>query len=195
VLNIRIPRINRTGLTRNLIMATALLSALSGGAGDCHERRRGFLADQPPFGEAGGPDIFRVSALANSDREEISSIAAAKPTVDLEIPFDIDSEVLSDQAKPAVAALGKALTSRELTGTVFVIAGHTDGLESEPYSQALSELRAEAVKHELVSSFAVPAEDLVVVGYGSRSLKNSKNPFDSVNDRVQIVSMVTKAVK
>lgn len=123
-------------------------------------------------------------------------IAGEKPKVDLEIPFGVDTAILSIEAKKnSVGALGRALSSPDLAGSTFLIAGCTDGLESEVYSQSLSERRADAVKQELTTTFSIPPENLITVGYGSSELKNPENPFDPVNNRVMVVNMASRSGK
>jgi outer membrane protein OmpA-like peptidoglycan-associated protein len=128
-------------------------------------------------------------SLLEEERSELAEIVQAKPTLDLEIPFDLDSAILSPLARIQLEALGRALSSPALKDMTFVIAGHTDSLEEESYSQRLAERRAEAVKRELVKSFNIPKENLVAVGYGSSKLKISMNPFALQNNRVQVVNM------
>ena len=94
---------------------------------------------------------------------------------------------------PSVTALGKALTSPELKGSTFVVAGHTDGKRSVPVNQDLSEKRADAIKQYLVDHFKVPASTLVTVGYGKTKLKNESDPFGGENRRVQVVNTEEKS--
>ncbi len=128
-------------------------------------------------------------SLSEEELREVAEIARRKPNVDLEIPFDPDSTIISPLARTSLNALGQALSDPGLKGKTILIAGHTDSLEEEAYSQRLSERRAEAIKRELVKSFNIPKENLATVGYGSSKLKSSMNPFASQNNRVQIVNM------
>src|SRR5262249_12908628 len=72
------------------------------------------------------------------EREQIAAAAALKPSIDIEISFDYRSAKISRSAAAAVNTLGKALSSSDLKGTTFVLAGHTDGKGSLPYNQELS---------------------------------------------------------
>jgi OOP family OmpA-OmpF porin len=47
-----------------------------------------------------------------------------------------------------------------------VIEGHTDSTASDAYNQKLSERRANAVMHELVTKYGIAASRLSAVGYG-----------------------------
>jgi outer membrane protein OmpA-like peptidoglycan-associated protein len=133
-------------------------------------------------------------SLTTTEREHIASIAKEHPSVDIEIKFPFSSSDIGPAAVPAVTALGRALSSAELKGGTFVVAGHTDAVGSYVSNQELSERRAESVKRYLVSNFQIPAANLVTVGYGKTKLKNDSDPNAAENRRVQIVNMEEKAV-
>jgi outer membrane protein OmpA-like peptidoglycan-associated protein len=133
-------------------------------------------------------------SLTTTEREHIASIAKEHPSVDIEINFPFSSSDIGPAAVPAVSALGRALSSAELKGSTFVVAGHTDAVGSYASNQDLSERRAESVKRYLVTNFQIPAATLVTVGYGKTKLKNESSPNAAENRRVQIVNMEEKAV-
>jgi outer membrane protein OmpA-like peptidoglycan-associated protein len=133
-------------------------------------------------------------SLTTTERDHIATIAKEHPSVDVEINFPFSSSDVGPTAVPAVTALGRALSSPELKGGTFVVAGHTDAVGSYPMNQDLSERRAEAVKRYLVTNFQIPAANLVTVGYGKTKLKNESNPSAAENRRVQIINMEEKAV-
>lgn len=133
--------------------------------------------------------IRKTRSLSSADREQVASIAKTRPTVDLEINFEYNSAAVSPQAEPQLHSLGKALTSAELAGSVFMLGGHTDAKGSDTYNQSLSERRAETVKKFLMESYKIPAENLVSAGYGETDLKNKAEPAAAENRRVQIVNM------
>jgi outer membrane protein OmpA-like peptidoglycan-associated protein len=133
-------------------------------------------------------------SLTTTERDHIATIAKEHPSVDVEINFPFSSSDVGPAAVPAVTALGRALSSPELKGGTFVVAGHTDAVGSYPMNQDLSERRAEAVKRYLVTNFQIPAANLVTVGYGKTKLKNESIPSAAENRRVQIINMEEKAV-
>src|SRR5690349_15030927 len=106
------------------------------------------------------------------------------PTFDVKINFDFNSDSVGPTAAQAINQVGKALSSSQLSGNTFIIAGHTDGKGSDAYNQLLSERRAEAVKRYLVERYNLPPQTLLAVGYGKTMLKNTSNPFASENRRV-----------
>jgi outer membrane protein OmpA-like peptidoglycan-associated protein len=134
----------------------------------------------------------KTRSLSLGEREEIAEIAATKPKIDLEIHFDFNSAEISKESMPAVQALGDALSDAKLRGSTFVVAGHTDGVGGEQFNQELSERRADTIKHYLVDHYHLTSGDLVTVGYGKTKLKNSADPSDGVNRRVQVVNMDSK---
>jgi outer membrane protein OmpA-like peptidoglycan-associated protein len=132
-------------------------------------------------------------SLSTAEREEIATIAKDKPNIDLEITFDYNSADISGKSMPSVQALGRALTSADLKGSTFIVAGHTDAAGGDAYNQDLSERRADSVKRYLMQNYSIAAADLVTVGYGKSKLKDPSQPLAEVNRRVQVVNMENKA--
>ena len=131
-------------------------------------------------------------SLSLAEREQIATIVKDKPNIDLEITFDYNSANISTKARPAVQALGKALSSESLKGSTFVVAGHTDAAGGDAYNQDLSERRADSIKRYLVDKFGIAGSDLVTVGYGKTKPKDPAHPMDPSNRRVQVVNMANK---
>jgi outer membrane protein OmpA-like peptidoglycan-associated protein len=131
-------------------------------------------------------------SLSNTEREEIAAIAKDKPNIDLEITFDYNSANISGKSLPSVQALGRALTSADLKGSTFIVAGHTDAAGGDAYNQDLSERRADSIKRYLTDKFGIAGADLVTVGYGKSKLKDPSQPMAEVNRRVQVVNMENK---
>jgi outer membrane protein OmpA-like peptidoglycan-associated protein len=131
-------------------------------------------------------------SLSTDERDKITSIAKKKPNIDLEITFEYNSAIIGQKAMPQVTALGEALSSADLKGGTFIVAGYTDAKGGETYNQGLSERRADAVKQFLKDKYGIDASKLVTVGYGKTQLKNSSDPFAAENRRVQLVNMADK---
>ena len=134
----------------------------------------------------------KTRSLSSGEREEIATIAADKPNIDLEITFDYNSADISAKSMPSVQALGKALSDPTLKGSTFVVAGYTDAVGGESYNQDLSERRADSIKRYLVDKFGVTGTDLVTVGYGKSKPKDPSAPMDPANRRVEVVNMANK---
>jgi outer membrane protein OmpA-like peptidoglycan-associated protein len=131
-------------------------------------------------------------SLSTTEREEIATIAKTKPNIDLEITFDYNSADISQKSMPSVQALGRALTSPDLKGSTFIVAGHTDAAGGEAYNQDLSERRADSIKRYLMDKYSIVGTDLVTVGYGKSKLKDPSQPLAEVNRRVQVVNTENK---
>ncbi|MFH1346079.1 MAG: OmpA family protein [Pseudomonadota bacterium] len=131
-------------------------------------------------------------SLSATEREEIATLAKDKPNIDLEITFDYNSAEISAKSMSAVQALGKALSSPDLKGSTFIVAGHTDAAGSEGYNQDLSERRADSIKRYLTDKYGIADADLVTVGYGETKLKDPGQPLAEANRRVQVVNMDNK---
>jgi outer membrane protein OmpA-like peptidoglycan-associated protein len=128
-------------------------------------------------------------SLSNTEREEIAAAAKDKPNIDLTITFDYNSADISAKSLPEVQKLGRALTSDNLKGSTFLLAGHTDAAGGDAYNQELSERRADSIKRYLMDNYHIAAADLVTVGYGKSKLKDPSQPMAEVNRRVQVVNM------
>jgi len=131
-------------------------------------------------------------SLSATEREEIATLAKDKPNIDLEITFDYNSADISAKSLSSVQALGKALSSSDLKGSTFIVAGHTDAAGSEGYNQDLSERRADSIKRYLTDKYGITGADLVTVGYGESKLKDPGQPLAEANRRVQVVNMANK---
>jgi outer membrane protein OmpA-like peptidoglycan-associated protein len=131
----------------------------------------------------------RTRSLTLDERDHVAAITKDRPKIDLEIYFDFNSAQIGPKAEPQVNELGKALTSPQLAGSVFVLGGHTDAKGGDEYNQKLSERRAEAVKAYLVAKLKIPADSLSTAGYGKRELKNPADPFAAENRRVQVLNL------
>lgn len=135
-----------------------------------------------------------AKSLGTDERQKLAGVAADKPSIDLTINFDYNSDKIGTAAIPVVQAVGNALTSPKLTGGTFLVGGYTDGKGADAYNQDLSERRAEAVKEYLIEHYKIPATNLVAVGYGKTHLKTPGNPLAPENRRVQIVNVMATAV-
>jgi outer membrane protein OmpA-like peptidoglycan-associated protein len=129
-------------------------------------------------------------SLTTAEREQITSIAQKRLSIDLEVNFDYNSDHIGSKGIPQVSALGQALSSPELKGDTFILAGHTDAKGSDTYNQGLSERRAETVKRFLFKKYGIDASNLVTVG--STQLKNPSGPYASENRRVQVINASDK---
>jgi outer membrane protein OmpA-like peptidoglycan-associated protein len=154
-------------------------------------RRRGPQGGRSPLREHSARNR-PTRSLTTAERDQIVSIAQKRPSIDLEVNFEYNSDAIGSKATPQVTALGQALSSADLKGITFIVAGHTDGKGGDAYNQGLSERRADAVKRFLLEKYGIEAGSLVTVGYGKSQLKNTSDPLAADNRRVQVINASDK---
>ena len=110
-------------------------------------------------------------------------------SVNLYVNFAYNSADLTSDARITLDRLGTALRDPRLAAFSFLIAGHTDAKGGAEFNQKLSERRAEAVSHYLVTQFGIAPARLSAKGYGKSQLLDPANPEDGVNRRVQVINV------
>ncbi|MCR4377487.1 MAG: OmpA family protein [Rhodospirillales bacterium] len=122
-------------------------------------------------------------------RPEMVKSLVESPSINIKVYFEFDSAILKPESLDVLDSLGAALTSGELSGHRFELAGHTDAVGSEAYNFKLSERRAKAVLEYLSAQFDIDASRIDTVGYGESRLLDSDNPEGDVNRRVQVTRL------
>ncbi|WP_247648324.1 OmpA family protein [Pseudodesulfovibrio sp. zrk46] len=90
---------------------------------------------------------------------------AAPPSATIYVYFISGTVDFADeQSRQQLDELGRALTSKALTGARFEISGHTDSVGSDEYNMNLSRRRAETVNAYLEENFGYSTT--AVEGYG-----------------------------
>ena len=110
--------------------------------------------------------------------------------VSLEVYFEFGRASITKRARRQLTALGQALSSPELTGHRYLVAGHTDAVGSDAYNVDLSRRRAMAVRDYLISAFPIDPDRLVSAGFGARRLKRPNEPRAAINRRVEVLLIV-----
>lgn len=160
-----------------------ILQALSPAAAQPAFRTRGLSIGGGDANKAATPD----AAPASSGAPAPAGKAGAR-ALDLEIPFEFNSDRLTNDGREVLDQLGEALKSDELaTAKSIVLEGHTDAKGSAAYNKLLSTRRAQSVKNFLATKHSIPATKLRAIGKGSTELADPKNPEDGVNRRVRII--------
>lgn len=103
--------------------------------------------------------------------------------LDLLVTFDLESAMLTPQARENLDAFARALRSPELAGLHFAVEGYTDSSGSPEYNQRLSEARAAAVVTYL-TGHGVASDRLIATGYGE-TRPRLPDPADPGNRRVE----------
>jgi outer membrane protein OmpA-like peptidoglycan-associated protein len=150
-----------------------------------------------PHGAAGTERGLRVRsanpAAASAESPEATSSASkgsrTAPSVALDIKFELNSAVLTDQARDTIRRLGAAFQSNQLVGYRFRVEGYTDASGQPGYNLALSQRRAAAVRDYLVNELHVAPKRLEVVGRGEQDLADPSDPTNAVNRRVEVVNI------
>ena len=143
-------------------------------------------------------DLNDFVNLGIVDRREISKnttnqpdhsadrMFAPLPSVDVEVFFDFDSDVLRyDQIQPLLT-LARELRQIDLSRHQLVLMGHTDGVGSADYNRWLSLQRARSVAHFITLQANIPNEKIRVSGVGFDYLKKPDEPSSAANRRVQV---------
>ena len=111
------------------------------------------------------------------------------PSLDIRVPFDYNSDLVTREAAALLKPLGEALRDPKLAKARFLVGGHTDGRGPDEYNQNLSERRARSVQQFLVASFGIDPSRVRPMGFGERSLADPARPEDGINRRVEIVNL------
>lgn len=134
-------------------------------------------------------DKAGTRAFSAKERTEVAEAVKERPSLDFEIYFPFNSSSVQQSAIPTLQRIGQILTNEAFKDRGFLIAGHTDAKGRPEPNQVVSQRRAEAVKAYLVKTYGIDANRLRVIGYGKEQLKDEKQPFASINRRVQIINL------
>jgi outer membrane protein OmpA-like peptidoglycan-associated protein len=107
--------------------------------------------------------------------------------VNIQISFDFDSAALREDQKSKLATLCQVMKSVDVA--VFQIIGHTDSSGKASYNQRLSLLRAQEVKHHLVSTCGIDANRLEAIGLGESAPYDNDDPRGDINRRVEFQAL------
>lgn len=145
-------------------------------------------------------DSLRRAMLASDQRQAdrgfslhqvrtYSEVRELVPQITLEpITFATDSAALLPSRAANLEQMG--LIMREMIADdpteLFLIEGYTDAVGEAGYNLLLSDRRAETVALALNEYFGVPAENMVVQGYGERFLRVQTQNAERQNRRVSL---------
>ena len=105
-----------------------------------------------------------------------------------QITFATGSAAIDPTEAQLLNSLGQFITQMiaRNPSAVFLIGGHTDAVGSAADNLTLSDQRAESVAKALIENFQVPAENLVVQGYGESDLAVNTLGAEPANRRVDV---------
>lgn len=127
-----------------------------------------------------------IDQLAPKTERGLASVAIVGPSVDLSIQFEFNSTKLTATARQQLDNVGAALSSSALDSFDFLLVGHTDGVGSRRYNQALSEKRADSVRDYLVDKYGLDDSRLASLGMGEDTLLYVDDPKNGANRRVEL---------
>ncbi len=160
---------------------------------------------EPNYGEieysaASDRESLRQALLAADRRDlgrrfslrqvrEYAGVRELAPEINLEaITFTTNSAALEPSQARRLRQMGQLM--RELVANdpteLFLIEGHTDAVGSGGHNLLLSDRRAESVALAFSEYFGVPAENMVVQGYGESYLKIRSQQAERLNRRVAV---------
>ena len=169
-----------------LVCATTALEVRAQSPAPDQEPPQKVLSNEQILQALGQPKAAPTRSLSLPSRGLTRRQASeSEQSVNLNIPFELNSSALKPQASEQLKELELALASPSLGNNRFVVAGHTDAKGSAEYNKQLSLRRAETVKRFLVDKGINPAR-LDTVGYGSEKPLLSDHPEDPSNRRVEI---------
>ena len=120
---------------------------------------------------------------------EIRKVRDLAPTIDVNnVTFDSGSSAIKKSEAKKLQRLGRLMAKliEQNPGEMFLIEGHTDAVGKGGYNLALSDRRAESVARALTEFYGVPAENLVVQGYGEKELKIDTQSDERQNRRAAV---------
>jgi len=138
--------------------------------------------DVAPTAAPADPRVALVALEMRQRFEDQMVAGVARPSVELEVHFDFDSDDLHEAATPDIEAAASVLVDH-FPNTRFRVAGFTDAAGSADYNLDLSERRALAVYQELVENHGVPADRLESVGFGEDAAEGAT---DAQRRRVEL---------
>ena len=115
----------------------------------------------------------------------LSDKLAGLPQISVQINFTR----IEPSSYYSVGLIADALHTPYLMGQKIVVIGHTDATGGRELNFRLSQQRAKSVMEALVTTFHVPANQLVGIGLGEEQLQDPSNPDSGVNRRVQFINI------
>ncbi|BDX06392.1 OmpA family protein [Planctobacterium marinum] len=127
-----------------------------------------------------------LAVIANHD--------GIRRSIDLNIPFELNSAQIMATAKPQLKALSTALKGK-LAQCNIALVGHTDASGDAAHNQDLSDKRAKSVLTALLGEFDVNPHMLSAKGVGETQLIAGIAPNDKRHRRVEVSLVDPEACK
>jgi outer membrane protein OmpA-like peptidoglycan-associated protein len=129
--------------------------------------------------------------LAGADRtlRGISRSGPIPGALDHSVNFAANSADLTAAGRRELDRVALVLTRPEIDKCTIIIHGHTDGIGSAEFNQALSERRAEAVRRYFIAQHGIDSKRLIAKGHGSSQLLLPNDPGNELNCRITFQSV------
>lgn len=176
-----------TDTLRHTLRLIAACAALGAGSAVLAQDGPVDVGSQVPDAAAVKEGLFPEDACKELEANGFKCMGF-KPAIRYSLPassFRIGSAELPELLKKQLDVFAEVLKNKKGSGRQVRVVGHADASGTPEANQVLSLKRAEAVKSYLVAKGADP-EMLVIVGAGSKDLKNTSNPTAAENRRVEI---------
>jgi outer membrane protein OmpA-like peptidoglycan-associated protein len=142
-------------------------------------------AAAPATAPAGAPATTAAPAAPSAAPAATAAPAPAPRGLGLQVPFALDSDQLTAEAKKIVDQLAEVFKYNP--NDRYVIEGHTDAAGGVEYNRSLSERRAQSVIEYLATAHGLPRDRFVARGAGSAQLLLPTDPLNGRNRRVQVL--------
>lgn len=121
----------------------------------------------------------------------ITITGRSKPSIDIQVLFAIDSDLVDTTSKGQIEQIAMALKDPALEEVEILIEGHTDSTGDERYNLDLSLRRAEMVKRTLVKQYGIQPHRTKTEGFGETRpiVSNKKEEGRSLNRRVTFINL------
>lgn len=111
------------------------------------------------------------------------------PRVNLQIRFENDSVEIIPDDKYIISVIADAISAPPLSGSLILVAGHTDSVGSESYNLRLSRSRSLEIINLLHQNYGIPRQNLIAVGFGEALPLSNAASDDPKNRRVELFNI------
>jgi len=146
-------------------------------------------ADAAALARALGAQSAAERSFSLAQIRSIRAVRDLAPALNLEnVTFATGSAAISPDQATQLLSLGRYMADAIARNPreVFLIEGHTDATGSASFNLGLSDRRAETVALALTEYFGVPAQNMVIQGYGEEFLLVPTLENERLNRRVAV---------
>ena len=135
------------------------------------------------------PTASKVAETADYGGDIAGESGSEELSLAMRIQFQLNSSILTEQAKASLDNVASVLNSEVMAETVLLLEGHADATGTQDYNFALSQRRAQAVQAYLVNEHEIEVWRLPFVGKGETDPYDPNEPTSSINRRVEFTNI------